>query len=311
MFKKQCSFLTLLLLSGWLSSCGHSAPAEDAAAPVVETPVTVARVNHEAMSDYAEVNATSSFMLKIFVKANANGYLQYSNVHPGQQVSKGQVLFTVTTKEAQSLGNTINKLDPTFHFSGTNRIKAGGNGFITQLDHQAGDYVQDGEQLAVISDQGSFVFVMNIPYELHAMVINQENVSVVLPGGETLQGKVASFLPQMDSASQTERITIKVASGHNIPENLIAKVRILKREKPDAVSVPRAAVLTDETQSEYWIMKMQGNNTAVKVPVKKGMETADRIEILSPALSDQDRILITGNYGLDDTARVKIITTTE
>lgn len=311
MFKRQLSFLIPMLLSGWLVSCSSNVPAEDTATPVVQVPVTVAGVSHDTMSEYAEVNATAVFLLKNFVKANANGYLQSSNVHNGRQVSKGQVLFTVTTKEAQSLGNTINKLDPSFHFSGTNSIRAGGNGFITQLDHQAGDYVQDGEQLAVISDQSSFVFVMNIPYELHSLTMDQKNVSVILPGGEVLQGIVVSSLPQMDSASQTERITIKVNAGHNIPENLIAKVRILKRARLNATSVPKAAVLTDETQSKFWIMKMAGDSIAVKIPVTKGMETGDRVEILSPPLNEQDRILITGNYGLDDTARVKIMRPTE
>jgi hypothetical protein len=71
--------------------------------------------------------------------------------------------------------------------------------------------------------------------------------------------------------------------------------------------VPKAALLTDETQSEFWIMKMIDDHTAIKVPVKKGIETADRIEILSPVLTERDRVLISGNYGLEDTAKVKII----
>ena len=54
-------------------------------------------------------------------------------------------------------------------------------------------------------------------------------------------------------------------------------------------------------------MKLIDSITAVKVPVKKGIETTDKVEILSPVLSDSDKILITGNYGLEDTAKVKII----
>jgi hypothetical protein len=54
-------------------------------------------------------------------------------------------------------------------------------------------------------------------------------------------------------------------------------------------------------------MKMTDSITAVKVPVKKGIETKDRIEILSPVFSDQDKILLTGNYGLGDTAKVRIV----
>jgi hypothetical protein len=53
-------------------------------------------------------------------------------------------------------------------------------------------------------------------------------------------------------------------------------------------------------------MKLIDSATAVKVPVKKGLETKDRVEILSPAFAPSDRILLTGNYGLSDTAKVKV-----
>ena len=52
---------------------------------------------------------------------------------------------------------------------------------------------------------------------------------------------------------------------------------------------------------------MTDSSTAVKVPVQKGLETPDKVEILSPALSIHDKILLTGNYGLADTAKVVII----
>jgi len=55
-------------------------------------------------------------------------------------------------------------------------------------------------------------------------------------------------------------------------------------------------------------MKLMDDSTAVKVPVEKGLEINDKIEIRSPRFSVSDKFLLTGNYGLADTARVKIIT---
>jgi len=37
------------------------------------------------------------------------------------------------------------------------------------------------------------------------------------------------------------------------------------------------------------------------------MENNDQVEILSPEFSERDRILLTGNYGLPDTAKVLIM----
>jgi len=298
----------LLMWSGLFFSCkqGEKTTVEDLPGEV-ETPVTVTGISTEPLAEYIELNASSSFLQKNYIKANANGYLQSNFTQPGQYVNRGQVLFTIKTKEAQSIGNAVNQLDSSFRFSGTNAIKAGGKGFITQLNHQAGDYVQDGEQLAVISDLNSFAFLLDLPYELRPYMQNKKTVELMLPDGEKLTGTVSGSLPSVDPASQTQSIFIKVNAGHPIPENLIAKVRITKSLKNNSVSLPKTSVLTDETQSECWIMKMIDSNTAVKVVVTKGIETTERIEILSPPLSAGDKILLTGNYGLADTAKVKII----
>lgn len=66
--------------------------------------------------------------------------------------------------------------------------------------------------------------------------------------------------------------------------------------------------MADESQTSFWVMKMIDATTAVKVDVVKGMETSDRIEVESPRFSKTDKIVLTGNYGLPDTARVKVMT---
>ncbi len=283
-------------------------PADDDNADVkAQTPVTVTTVDQSALSDYIDLNATSVFQQKNYIKSNANGYIQQANAQPGHFVSKGQVLFTIKTKEAQAIGNTINALDTTLKFSGINKIKAPGPGYVSQLNHQSGDYVQDGEALATISDRSSFVFVMQMPYELRAYVKSGQGIQLTLPGGQAIKGTVASFMPSVDTVAQTQGVVIKVSSEQQIPENLVAKARIVKSEKSNTTSLPKSALLANETQTEFWVMKLINPTTAVKVPVTKGIESGDKVEILSPKFSAQDKIVITGNYGLADTAKVKIV----
>jgi multidrug efflux pump subunit AcrA (membrane-fusion protein) len=211
------------------------------------------------------------------------------------------------TKESQALGNTITVLDSSFNFSGLINIYASAHGFISQLNHHEGDYVLDGEQLAVISDSKSFAFVLNLPYELKPYLMNNKTIDLELPDGMKLKGVVAAMMPTVDSVSQTQIVQIKVNTSAQLPQNLIAKVRIIKGMKNSAPSLPKEAVLTDESQSNFWVMKMIDSITAVKVAVIKGMETGDRVEIIRPQFSDSDKILLTGNYGLPDTAKVKIM----
>jgi multidrug efflux pump subunit AcrA (membrane-fusion protein) len=270
------------------------------------TPVTVTHPQTGTMDETVEVNAVSSFLLKTYVKANVNGYLQKVNAQLGRYVTKGQDLFLIKTKEAQSLGNTVTALDTSLHFQGLIHIKAPGSGYITQLTYQQGDYVQDNEQLAIITDTKSFVFLLDLPYELKPYLQNNHNVQLKLPDGSTLNGYIDAALPTVDAASQTQSYVIKVNTDKQIPENLIAKVSLIKKAKQNTISVPKSAVLTDETQSEFWLMKLIDSITAVKIPIQKGIETNHAVEILSPPLSANDQILVTGNYGLTDTAKVSV-----
>ncbi len=302
--KKNIFYILLFFLACCKSK---DSSKRDASGAEVQTPVTVTTVSHEPMEDYVELNATSAFLQKWDVKANITGYLQTANVQLNQPVTKGEILYTAKTKEAESIGNTISILDSTLKFSGINKIPAVASGFISQINHQAGDYVQEGESLAVITDTRSFVFLLDMPYELRPYVMNKKILEMVLPDGEKLNGIISGTMPGMDPASQTQKIILKVNTPHFLPENLIAKVKVVKSEKNNTASLPKSALLTDETQSEFWVMKMIDSSTAVKVPVTKGIETGDKVEILSPPFSPNDKIVVTGNYGLPDTAKVKIV----
>ena len=297
------SYLFISLL--FFAACGTRATreADDVDA---RTPVTVTSVEKGGLDDYIELNAVSAFLQKSYVKAIANGYLRTVDVYPGKYVEAGQPLFTLQTKESKSIGNTIRLLDSTLKFSGVTTIRASQHGYITQLNHQSGDYVQDGEQLAVISDRNSFVFLLDLPYELRPYVPGRKSVELILPDGTRLNGNIGPVMPTVDSASQTQSVVIRVPNAGAIPENLIARVSILKSRKSSTQSLPKAAVLTDETESNFWVMKLIDSSTAVKVPVKRGIETNDRVEILEPSFMPSDKILVTGNYGLPDTARVKV-----
>lgn len=296
---KGC-FLLLILAS---CKSGDSSVEEEI---TTKTPVTITGISNEPMQEFVELNATSSFLQKWIVNANATGYLQSANVQLNQYVNSGQQLYTIKTKEAQSIGNAVNILDSSFKFTGVNGVKANGSGFIAQINHQNGDYVLDGEQLAMITDTKSFVFLLDLPYELRPYIRDKKSLELVLPDGEKLIGNISGNMPTMDAVSQTQGIILKVNTSHALPENLIAKVKVVKSSSINANSLPRAAILTDETQSEFWVMQLLNDSTAVKVPVKKGIETSDKIEILAPLFTASDRILVTGNYGLGDTARVQI-----
>ncbi len=302
------NLLFAVCLSALLFSCGaKDAGGDDEDSKAAsQTPVAVTTVSDSTLVDYIDLNATSATLQKNYVKSNANGYVKKAYVQLGQNVTRGQLLFTIKTKESQTIGNTIDVLDTSFKFSGINRITASAGGYISVLSHQTGDYVQDGEQLAIVSDRSSFVFLMQLPYELKRYVKLGQNVDLTLPGGAKITATVKLFMPSVDTVAQTQGVQLKANTNMEIPENLVAKARIIKSAKTNTESLPKTAILANETQTEFWVMKMLNDSIAVKVQVKEGIQAGDRVEILSPHFSPQDKIVTSGNYGLADTAKVKI-----
>jgi hypothetical protein len=301
--KLMCSGIATLFV---FSGCNHSAPAETVDEPSPITPVQVTNVRDSAFSEYVELSAISAYLEKSFVKANINGYVESARAVMGKQVGSHQLLFSLITKEAKSIGNSVNKLDAGFKFSGISNIRADQSGTIIQVNHQKGDYVQDGEALATISNRNSLVFLLDLPYEYNQLINQNRSLVILLPDGTKMTGTVSGTMPAVDSSAQTQRYILKVGAGKDIPEGLIAKVRLRKVNHAQAQILPKSAVLANETEDEFWVMKLINDSTAVRIKVKKGIENQNTIEVLDPKFSKTDRIITAGNYGIADTAKVKI-----
>jgi len=256
------------------------------------------------LANIITLNATASYLLKSDVKANTNGYITKITIKMADPVNKGMLLFALETKEARALGNTINKLDQSFHFNGNANVISPATGYVAMLNHQIGDYVQDGEILATITDANSFGFVVDVPYEYLQIVKNKKVLPITLPDGIVLQGTIAKVMPTVDAISQTVKILLKV-SANDIPENLIGTISFSKN-LDCGLSVPKMAVLSDEGQTSFWVMKLINDSTAVKTIIEKGIETDKFIQVKSGDLTIKDPVLISGNFGLSDTATVHI-----
>ena len=296
-------FIILVLVA--LVSCNKKVEIEK---PVeTSVPVTITHIDTLAIESFIDLNATTVYLVKNTIKANTTGYIEQVNVVSSDYVKDGQLLFLLKTREAKVLGNTINKIDPSLNFGKPISIRATSDGYINAVNGQKGDYVQEGDALGIINDAKSFSIVLSLPYELKKYITINKILHAFLPDGTIIQTRVDKFIPTVDPASQTQNVILKCVNQQNIPENLIVKIRIDKSSDKKTISLPKSAVLSDETETDFWIMKLINNTTAVKVPIKKGIVTADKIEILSPNLTSEDKILLTGNYGVGDTVKVKIL----
>ena len=91
-----------------------------------------------------------------------------------------------------------------------------------------------------------------------------------------------------------------------LPENLIVKVLVNKSADVKKQILPRMAVLSDEMMEKFWVMKLLNDSMAIKVDVTPGTMNKESVEIITPLFTVEDKFLISGNYGLPDTAFVRV-----
>ena len=305
MKNKITILFSILQFLAFLQSCAK----KEAVIPEPETiiPVTVSTIDSTGIDDFQEVSGTVSYIVKTPIKSIITGYVTAVNATTNDKVSKGKKLFSIKTKEAIALGNDVNKLDPNLHFGTAVSIASSSNGFITAVNVEKGNYVQEGDILAVINDSDNYGVVINVPFELKKYVFINQQLSVYLPDGTSISATVKQFIPTVDTMSQMQSVFLKMNSNQVLPENLIVSVRIPKSNKSNIITLPKAAILSNEIETEYWVMLLKNDSLAIKVPVQIGLKNQERTEIVTPKFKATDRIITSGNYGVGDTIKVKII----
>jgi hypothetical protein len=301
-YKCLSLFLIFFLSLPLLYRC-VSAGEEDENIVESKVPVTITGITTGSLTDYVDLTAISAFLNKSVIQSPAAAYIESIEVNPGDLVKKDQLVLMLKTKEASALlKDSSNSLD----FSGLIRIRSAIVGIITNVNHPKGDYVTDGEPLLTTAVPASFVFLLEVPFEMNALLKINSSCEILLSDGEKIPAKIKSRLPIMSGNSQTQKYIVQPGISLNLPENLISKIRIIRKVSPKAQILPKSCVLTDEVMKNFWVMKLISDTIAVKIPVKTGLSDEENIEISDPFFTKSDRFLMTGNYGLGDTAKVVV-----
>lgn len=304
---KSIKNISITLISIAFFGCGAPEP-KYGAEPIlhVTTPVTVVSIENRSISENINFKAISAYQKKNTVKANITGYIEKTFLTIGDHVTQGKTLFTVKTKEAKALAKYMSN-DSLFTFIGESAITAPSSGLVTEVNKQTNDYITDGDQLCIIAEQNSFVFLLNIPFEQNRYAPIGKNCNIILSDSTLIEGTITSKLSTIDPVSQTQVYVVKPHISSLLSENLSAVVQLNKSTKLNAQVISKSCVLADETLENYWVMKLINDTTAIKIPIERGITADSKTEILSPKFNLNDRIINTGNYGLGDTAFVKII----
>lgn len=284
-----------------LFSCKTKNTTMEEQVPVVSVRTTV--VKQGDIESRVNLNGKTIYLKKNIIVSPIPGYIIKMNIRYGEVVQKNDVLFEVQTKEGKALENTN-----TFQENaGIVKVLAPAGGIINELNiNETGGYIVEGGPMCSIVETGDFVIQMNVPFQYNALIKRNMKCKIILPDNTSLDGYVNRILPVINMTTQTQDVLIKPSSGRPLPENLNLIVQFINEKHTGSLLVVKGAVMSNEIQSEFWVMKISGGNLAVKVPVIRGIENDTIVEVSSPVLKINDLLISDGAYGLADSTIVKI-----
>ncbi len=253
-------------------------------------------VNYMAVTRYMQTND---------IRSKLTGIIRQINCSVAGNITVNQPLFVIQPQEAAALQKSkfssqiINGLSDT--------VYAHLSGQIKNLNVQVGDFVQVGDVLATCIRANSMRIIVYIPVEKENLVSKLKNCTLILPDKSSVEGRISGKLPSADSQDQTQAYIVEPSKPIALAENINLTVQFTAEQIQDALFVPESAVLGNEEQTSFWVLKLKNDSICIKVPVEKGLEIDSLIQLINSGLQLNDRVISEGGYGLPDSAKVQVI----
>jgi biotin carboxyl carrier protein len=289
-----------------VTACSTPATEEDSSIKA-KVSVEITGLSTGVVKDELTLFANTLYLKRNVVTSPIPAFITQVFIKLGEPVKEGQVLYLLETKERRALGTQAVMPDSSSTSYGKISVKAPASGIVSTLDkQQIGDYVLEGSQLCTIAESNALAFAVNVPFEFSPYAKTGVKCMLLLPDNSVHAAHFTTPLTTMNALAQTQTILAKSDDRMFLPENLIVKVLVNKNSDVKKQILPKMAMLSDEMMEKFWVMKLINDSTAIKVDVKPGTMNKELVEIMEPLFKVNDKFLVSGNYGLPDTAFVRV-----
>lgn len=166
------------------------------------------------------------------------------------------------------------------------RITAPFAGVISQRYQDTGAMVQAGtasqsQPLVRLSENDLLRLILPVPESIVPKIHIGSPVEVRVPTlNRTFQGKVARFAERVSAATRTMETEVDVPNKSMLlVPGMYAEAVLTTERRPDALAIPLQAVVTEGKKSTVYLV--DEDHQIVERPVKLGLETPDKVEVLS------------------------------
>jgi RND family efflux transporter MFP subunit len=258
------------------------------------------------------------------VRAPYTGTLESLHVAIGDQVRGGQLLGTVVAQASQAAlagAEAMSRAASTpaqrsdaaraLELAKANIVqtplRAPRAGTVVSRGASQGDLVSQGDSIVSIASAGSIVFLARIAQMDIARVRPGQQADIVFPGRSApLRGVVHGLLPA-DTSAMTIPVRIDLLAGNTIPIGLFGTAHITVGAANNVTIVPLAALLRDDVSGITRMAVVSSKDVAHWITVTTGLQRGDSVEITSPPLAAGERVILSGQVGLPEGSRVRVV----
>jgi RND family efflux transporter MFP subunit len=186
-------------------------------------------------------------------------------------------------------------------------LRAPEGGVVVSHAANAGDLVNEGDDILVLAPAGSVAFIAQVVQSDLPQVHPGQRVAIDLAARVApLPGVVHGILPAASSEnlSAPVRIDFSGASG-GIGLGLFGTARITVGERRDVPVVPEVAVLRDDVYGTSRLAIITPDHRAHWVAVTTGVREGGLVEIVSPIMAPSTAVIVTGLVGLPEGTPVR------
>jgi membrane fusion protein (multidrug efflux system) len=178
-------------------------------------------------------------------------------------------------------------------------------GVLNKLYFDTGEYVRTGERVADIVVIDPVKILVRVPEKDISYFSLGDRVGVLfsLLDDKKVEGRISYISVVGNRATRTYDVEITVPNpDREILPSMIASIVFMKRQIPDAITVPLVAVLP---RGDFAAVFVESDGKARERPVELGILEGSRIQILK-GLKAGDRLVIEGQRQLSDGDPVKV-----
>jgi RND family efflux transporter MFP subunit len=175
-------------------------------------------------------------------------------------------------------------------------IRAPFNGVVVKRHADRGEWLSEGDAVAMIAKDDVVDVVVNLPQRYIGHVKKGIPVKVTV-GEKELSGKVIAIVPKGDIATRTFPVKVRMPNSLTLIEGMAAKVSLPTGKKDKTLIVPRDAVITMFGRTVvFTVVDSKARMVPVKVIGYEGLTTG----VVAEELKGGMKVVVKGNERLRD-----------